>query len=209
MRHSIIVACALGFSTVAHAQVLPFNEAGVTMGHHHLMVADVEAQRKIWIDALGGEPSGNPPLLFVKFPGAFLILSSGKGTEGTHGSALDHFAFNVKDLRGTRAKLADLEAPYALVAVPLLVETNFAELVDRILVVDAPEPAQLERLMRRDAIPKPEALAMIRAQVDRATRLKAAHDVIDNGGTTEATRRQVELAHRRYLDLAAQRARAN
>jgi dephospho-CoA kinase len=108
----------------------------------------------------------------------------------------------------TRAKLADLEAPYALVAVPLLVETNFGELVDRILVVDAPESAQLERLMRRDAIPKPEALAMIRAQVDRATRLKAAHDIIDNSGTTEATRRQVELAHRRYLDLAAPRARS-
>ena len=29
----------------------------------------------------------------------------------------------------------------------------------------------------------------------------------DNGGTTEATRRQVELKHRLYLDLAAQRAR--
>ena len=107
----------------------------------------------------------------------------------------------------TRAKLAEITAPYALVAVPLLVETNFGELVDRILVVDAPESAQLERLMRRDAIPKPEASEMIRAQVDRATRLKAAHDIIDNSGTTEATRRQVELAHRRYSDLAAQRAR--
>ncbi len=107
----------------------------------------------------------------------------------------------------TRAKLAELSAPYALVAVPLLVETSFGELVDRILVVDCPEALQLERLMRRDAIPKPEALAMIKAQVDRATRLKAAHDVIDNSGTTEGTRRQVELTHRRYLDLAAQRAR--
>src|SRR5688572_11243152 len=107
----------------------------------------------------------------------------------------------------TRAKLADLSAPYALVAVPLLVETSFGELVDRILVVDCPEALQLERLMRRDAIPKPEALAMLKAQVDRATRLKAAHDIIDNSGTTEATRRQVELTHRRYLDLAAQRAR--
>jgi dephospho-CoA kinase len=107
----------------------------------------------------------------------------------------------------TRAKLAELSTPYALVAVPLLVETSFGELVDRILVVDCPESLQLERLMRRDAIPKPEALAMLRAQVDRATRLKAAHDIIDNSGTAEATRRQVELAHRRYLDLAAQRAR--
>jgi len=107
----------------------------------------------------------------------------------------------------TRAKLAELTAPYALVAVPLLVETSFGELVDRVLVVDCPESLQLERLMRRDAIPKPEALAMLRAQVDRATRLKAAHDIIDNSGTTEATRRQVEQKHRQYLDLAAQRAR--
>lgn len=107
----------------------------------------------------------------------------------------------------TRQKVAELEAPYAMVAVPLLVETNFAELVDRILVVDCPESAQLERLMRRDAIPRDEALAMVRAQVDRATRLKAAHDVIDNSGTPEATRRQVEHLHHRYRDLAAQRAR--
>jgi dephospho-CoA kinase len=107
----------------------------------------------------------------------------------------------------TREKLAELTAPYALVAVPLLVETSFGGLVDRILVVDCPESTQLERLTRRDAIPRTEALAMLRAQVDRAARLKAAHDVIDNSGTSEATRRQVELLHGRYLDLAAQRAR--
>jgi dephospho-CoA kinase len=107
----------------------------------------------------------------------------------------------------TLQKVAELETPYAMVAVPLLIETNFAELVDRILVVDCPESAQLERLMRRDAIPRDEALAMVRAQVDRATRLKAAHDVIDNSGTPETTRRQVEHLHHRYLDLAAQRAR--
>jgi len=107
----------------------------------------------------------------------------------------------------TRAKLAELTAPYALVAVPLLVETSFDELVDRVLVVDCAESLQLERLIKRDAIPKAEALAMVRAQVDRAARLKAAHDVVDNNGTADATRRQVDLLHRRYLDLAAQRAR--
>jgi dephospho-CoA kinase len=111
-------------------------------------------------------------------------------------------------IRGrTRERLAMLTTPYALVAVPLLVETSFGELVDRVLVVDCPEPLQLERLMRRDAIPRPEALAMVRAQTDRATRLRAAHDVVDNGGSTEATQRQVELLHRRYLELAAFRAR--
>jgi dephospho-CoA kinase len=109
----------------------------------------------------------------------------------------------------TLAKLAGIEAPYALVAVPLLVETDFATLVDRVLVVDCPESAQLERLIKRDAIPRTEALAMVRAQADRATRLKAAHDVIDNSGTVDATRRQVEQLHRRYLEIAASAARTS
>lgn len=106
MKRLACLALSLGFGLTAHAQVLPFNEAGVTMGHHHLMVPDVDAQRAIWIDALGGEPSGEPPLLFVRFPGVFLILSNGNGTEGTHGSAIDHIAFDVRDLDGTREKLA-------------------------------------------------------------------------------------------------------
>ena len=108
---------------------------------------------------------------------------------------------------GTLAKLADVAAPYAIVAVPLLVETDFRQLVDRVLVVDCPEHLQLERLMKRDAIPRPEALGMLRAQADRATRLKAAHDIIDNSGTREAMRAQVEVLHRRYLDLASHAAR--
>jgi len=106
MKQALIFFPALCFAMTANAQVLPFNEAGVTMGHHHLMVADVDAQREIWVDILGGEPSGNPPLQFVKFPGIFLILSSGEGVGGTTGSALDHFAFNLRDLAGTRDKLA-------------------------------------------------------------------------------------------------------
>ncbi len=105
--------------------------------------------------------------------------------------------------RRTLDRLAKLETPYAIAAVPLLVETDFGELVDRILVVDCPEQAQLERLMSRDAIPRDEALQMIRAQMSRATRLKSAHDVIDNSGSREATRRQVERLHSRYLELAA------
>ena len=96
----------LGFAISTLAQVPAFNAAGVTMGHHHLMVSDPAAQKKLWVDVLGGVASGNAPLEFVKFPGAFLILSKGTATEGSEGSALDHFAFAVKDYAGTRDKLA-------------------------------------------------------------------------------------------------------
>ena len=106
------------------------------------------------------------------------------------------------------AELDEVRGPYAIIAVPLLVETDFASLVDRVAVVDCPESLQLERLMRRDGIPRAEALAMIAAQADRATRLRAAHDVIDNSGDVELTRRQVAQLHHRYLDLASRATRA-
>ncbi|HEX5049260.1 MAG TPA: dephospho-CoA kinase [Gammaproteobacteria bacterium] len=106
----------------------------------------------------------------------------------------------------TLARLEAATGPYAIVAVPLLVETDFGALVDRVLVVDAPEEAQLERLMRRDGLPRAEAAAMIAAQSKRATRLAAAHDVIDNGGDERATLVQVERLHRLYLELASRNA---
>jgi dephospho-CoA kinase len=103
----------------------------------------------------------------------------------------------------TLARLDAASGPYAIVAVPLLVETDFGALVDRVLVVDAPEDAQLERLMRRDGLPRSEAAAMIAAQAKRATRLAAAHDVIDNSGDERATLTQVDRLHRLYVELAS------
>jgi len=93
-----------------------------------------------------------------------------------------------------------LDAPYALIVVPLLLETGFAELVDRILVVDCAEAVQRERLMRRDATDAGEADAILAAQSDRQTRLARADDVIDNGGSLAATRAQVARLHARYAD---------
>jgi dephospho-CoA kinase len=102
----------------------------------------------------------------------------------------------------TLEQLTLVTAPYAIVAVPLLIETDFSKLVDRIAVVDCPDSLQLERLMRRDGVPRAEATAAIAAQTDRATRLRAAHDVIDNSGDLEFTRRQVAQLHQHYVDLA-------
>ena len=105
----------------------------------------------------------------------------------------------------TLEKLRSARGPYVLVAVPLLVETDFGKLVDRILVVDCPTDLQIERLMKRDALTAEAALAMIGAQADRAARLQAAHDVIDNSGSIDSTRRQVERLHDHYLALCERR----
>lgn len=102
----------------------------------------------------------------------------------------------------TLTLLEQARGPYVIAAVPLLVETGFAEHVARVLVVDCPVETQVERLMQRDRIDRTAAEAAIGAQAAREARLAAADDVIDAGGNRASTRQQVEKLHRRYLDLA-------
>jgi dephospho-CoA kinase len=88
--------------------------------------------------------------------------------------------------------------PYAIYAVPLLVETKQQERFDRIVVVDVPEPVQLQRLLARDGSTEAEAKGILAAQASREDRLAVADDVIDNAGTIEQTRMQVTALHRKY-----------
>ncbi len=97
---------------------------------------------------------------------------------------------------------ATLGGPYQIMVVPLLIETDFQQLVDRILVVDCPESLQRERLTERDGEDPDQADRIISAQLSRKERLQSADDVIDNAGTRQQTRRQVDALHRIYLGLA-------
>ncbi|MEO1750899.1 dephospho-CoA kinase [Thiofaba sp. EF100] len=93
---------------------------------------------------------------------------------------------------------------YALVVIPLLVETGaYDALLDRVLVVDLPEDLQLQRLMTRDGVEEPLARAMLAAQASREARLARADDVINNRGAPDDLMEQVERLHRLYAGLAA------
>jgi dephospho-CoA kinase len=95
--------------------------------------------------------------------------------------------------------------PYLVLVVPLLVETGYIGFCDRVLVIDAPPALQLERLMQRDGIDAAEASAMLAAQADRATRLAAADDRIDNSGDIRHLLAQTDGFHRMYSELARAR----
>lgn len=100
------------------------------------------------------------------------------------------------------ARLARLTTPYAVVVVPLLVESGLAEEMDRVLVVDCPEALQISRLLARDGESVTDARAILAAQIPRARRLAAADDVIVNDGTLQALEAAVTELHGRYLALA-------
>jgi len=88
---------------------------------------------------------------------------------------------------------------YVLVVVPLLVETGFDALVDRVVVVDCSREQQRERLMRRDGMTPELAEAMLAAQAQPALRLAIADDVIDNTGPIAWTRAQAWRLHLHYM----------
>src|SRR5690242_6957157 len=94
--------------------------------------------------------------------------------------------------------------PYQVLILPLLVEKNLASHVDRVLVVDCNEELQIRRLQARDGSTDEQARAILDAQTSRTSRLKAAHDVIQNEGDLSGVRDQVSALHARYMELARQ-----
>jgi dephospho-CoA kinase len=102
------------------------------------------------------------------------------------------------------ARSAGAGGPYQILVIPLLVEKNLSAHVDRVLVVDCDEDLQIRRLTMRDGSTPQQAQAILNAQAARATRLKAADDVISNEADMSAVQSQVASLHTRYLELAAQ-----
>ena len=99
-------------------------------------------------------------------------------------------------------RIIEADSPYVIQMVPLLVETGAHQLVDRVLVVDAPERTQIERVTARDGVPTEQAEAILRAQSDREHRLTHADDVIVNDGDPEHLARWVSELHHAYMDMA-------
>ncbi len=98
--------------------------------------------------------------------------------------------------------------PYVINAIPLLAEGGGRRDLDRVLVVDCPEPLQVTRVMARDRVDEAGARAVIAAQAPRAARLAIADDVIVNDGDLAALEAAVDTLHGRYLQLAAAAAAA-
>lgn len=97
---------------------------------------------------------------------------------------------------------AQAEGPYLVMVIPLLVESDQDWGEDRVLLIDAPEALQRERLMQRDRCHIEQANAILASQASRQARRERADDVILNDGDPETLARAVEQLHQRYLTLA-------
>jgi dephospho-CoA kinase len=78
-----------------------------------------------------------------------------------------------------------------------LVETGLAELMDMVVVVDAPEEVQIDRLVRLRRMSEADARSRMGAQATREDRIAAADVVIDNSGSVEELVPQVDALWQR------------
>jgi len=97
------------------AQLPAPNQSGISMGHLHFMVADPEAQKKIWVEALGAEVTHSGTLEMLRIPGIYIIVGKARTppSEGTDGSTVNHLGFAVRDLAAVKGKLDALHVESA------------------------------------------------------------------------------------------------
>ncbi len=98
------------------------------------------------------------------------------------------------------AAAATTTAPYTLIVVPLLFESGrYRDWLQRVIVVDCPEPEQIRRTMQRSGLAEAEVRAIMAQQLDRASRLKLADDIVANDGDLDGLRAEVSRLHQSLL----------
>jgi dephospho-CoA kinase len=104
----------------------------------------------------------------------------------THPRIMTKIKETIDSYKKENVKLVIIEAA-------LIVERGgLLTLIDELIVVSADEETQIERIMTRDGLQRDEALSRIESQMPISEKTKHATCVIDNSGSLEETRRQVE-----------------
>ncbi len=96
------------------------------------------------------------------------------------------------------------QSPYAIIVVPLLVETgSYRDKIQRILVIDCDEAQQISRTMTRSKLDEQTVRDIMAIQAFRQERLTHADDVISNNQDLTYLQKQVDDLHKKYLVLAS------
>jgi len=97
--------------------------------------------------------------------------------------------------------IQQLTCDYVLLCIPLLIEKNLFNWVDRTLVIDCPEALQISRVKRRNGLPTDQIKDIIDCQASRKSRLTVANDIITNNGSTQELAESVKKLHNLYQSL--------
>jgi len=97
-----VALAALALATPALAQLTVAKEGPIVYGHHHLNTTNMDAQRKFFVDTLGGTSVkiGTNQAEIIKFPNVLIFFRTNQApTGGTRGTTVNHIGFSVPNLR--------------------------------------------------------------------------------------------------------------
>ena len=100
----LLLACV----SDASAQLVASKEGPIVYGHHHINTMDAEAQKKFFVDTLGGTliKVGTNNTEIVRFPNVLVFFRSVKTAPGgSRGTTANHIGFSVPDLRAAVDKV--------------------------------------------------------------------------------------------------------
>ena len=92
----------LALASNASAQLAAAKDGPIVYGHHHLNTANMEAQKKFFVDTLGGKliKIGANNAEIVEFPNVLIFFRPTQApTGGTRGTTVNHIGFSVPNLR--------------------------------------------------------------------------------------------------------------
>jgi len=110
----------------------------------------------------------------------------------THPAILEAMKESLEELSREGYRAAVVEAA-------LIHESGRKGLFDAVILVRCDEETQLRRVIARDGMPREQASLRLRAQMDAAGKAERSDHVIDNSGSLEETRAQVERLARILL----------
>src|SRR5712691_2876745 len=106
---SVLAALLFALAPSAlHAQVLAASAGPVVYGHHHLDTTNMDAQKKFFVDTLGGTlvKFGQNNQEIIKFPGVLIFFRPMQApTGGSIGTTVNHIGFSAPDLKPLVAKI--------------------------------------------------------------------------------------------------------
>src|SRR5580765_3117853 len=108
---TLLAVAAIAIAAPSHAQILVAGEGPVVYGHHHLNTTNMAAQKKFYVDTLGGTlkhigAGSDREQDIVVFPNVLMFFRPMQApTGGSIGTTVNHLGFSVNDIRPLVAKI--------------------------------------------------------------------------------------------------------
>lgn len=93
----------------------------------------------------------------------------------THPAIKKEIKKRIEDIKANNRNIVIVDAA-------LLIEGNFLDLVDKLIVITCDEKIQIERIISRDNFTREEAISRIKSQMSQGEKLKFGDYIIDNSG---------------------------